>query len=269
MSGTILVKDLIWQVCVLLQDAAPQYVHWTERELIAWLNDGHRAVAKYLPSAASRIDAVKLAAGTRQSIESVPAASIVPGDGIALAAPIRGLHLIEPIRNMGANGATPGRPIRVIERQMQDAQNSRWHEAAKAATPVREVMYDPKTPRYFYVNPGVPASTDWWIEIAWNVEPKAIPAGGAAGSELYLFSGANATAISIGNEYSDDLINYVTARAFMKESEQAQAMGGMGRAIAFGQQFTGSLNTKAQSLTGHNPNIRWLPFAPEPMAAAA
>ena len=74
MAATILVKEAVWRACVLLEDCKPQFTRWTERELISWLGDAQLAIAKFLPTSAARIDAIKLKAGTRHSIELIAAA---------------------------------------------------------------------------------------------------------------------------------------------------------------------------------------------------
>src|ERR1017187_5285410 len=111
MATTVLVRDLLWRASVLAGDTAPQWQRFPENELCRWLIDAQVVIAKYMKSATSRIDAIKLVAGTRQSIDTVLAASCVPGDGVSLTAPLFGLSLLEIRRNMGADGATPGQAI--------------------------------------------------------------------------------------------------------------------------------------------------------------
>ena len=46
MAATILVADALYRASTQLQDMKPQFTRWTERELVMWLNDGQRAIAK-------------------------------------------------------------------------------------------------------------------------------------------------------------------------------------------------------------------------------
>jgi len=61
-------------------------------------------------------------------------------------------------------------------------------------------------------------------------------------------------------------VNYTCARAFMKDAQFANN----GPAAAnYTSLFAGSLNAKVTALTGNNPNLQRLPFAPEPIGAAS
>lgn len=253
MAGTALVKDVLHRVSVLLQDAAPQFQRWTERELVHWLNDAQTAIVKFLPAAASRVDAIKLAPKALQAIASIPAADCKPGDGSTPSVPIRGTLFLNPRKNMGADGVTPGRIIRLIDREVMDAQKPDWQTAT--GTYVQAVVFDPATPRYFAVYPAV--ATTWWIEIAYNAAPLPIPNTAPQGSEAYLVGGASTTTISVDDEHVDDLVDYVVARAHSVDSEFSDKE----KAVSFTNRFLGSLNAKVQAMTGHNPNLRMLPGA--------
>ena len=126
MAAITLVKDVLYQVSVQLHDINPQFNRWTSRELVSWLNDGQRAIAKYVPTSCSRVDAVKLQPGTKQNIDSVTSASIVPGDGSS-AVNVQGNALQSVIRNMGVNGQTPGKAIRITDRETLDVNDPNWH----------------------------------------------------------------------------------------------------------------------------------------------
>jgi hypothetical protein len=255
MASTVLVRDVFWRVSVILQDTTPQFQRWPERELVHWLNDAQVAITKFLPMACSRVDAIKLAAGTRQSIETIAAADCKPGDGSVPGVAINGTQLLDVVRNMGSNGTTPGKAIRIVEREVLDSQSPTWHTLTGAA--VSSFVYDPRTPRYFYVFPGVTGTV--WAEIAYTAQPIAIPAGGAPGAELYGVDGGSAQKISIADEFTDDLVNYVVARAHMKDTKY----GDPSKAVAHSNLFTGSLNAKVTAVKGENPNLQRLPGVTE------
>lgn len=266
MPGTVLVREVLWRVSSILHDTNPQFLRFPEAELVQWLDDAHLAITSLLPAACSRIDAIKLRPGTRQSIELIAAADCKPGDGSTPTAPVRGTQVLDVIRNMGANGATPGRSIRLIAdgREVLDAQNPDWH--SQTGERVGQWMFDPRTPRHFYVSPGAPSTGAVWAEVAYVAEPQKIPAGGAVGAPVHHYSGSSTAVIQVRDEHLADLVNYVCARALMKN---AQFAGNDQKAALFTGMFTGSLNAKVVALTGNNPNLQRLPLAPQPLAAAS
>jgi hypothetical protein len=263
MASTLLVKDVLWRVAGLLQDTVPQFIRWPEVELVNWLNDAQVAITKYLPAASSRVDVIRLVPGTRQSIESIPAANCKPGDGSTPAQPIYGNQFMKAIRNMGADGLTPGKVVRIVDMDTMDSQSPGWHQTVGTAVGV--VVHDPRFPRYFYVFPGVHATTQVWLEVGYTAQPLKIPAGGLEGAEIYKVDGASTETIKIADEYVDDLVDYVVARAYSKDSEYADA----NKAVAFTNRFLTSLNAKVAAITGNNPNLKRLPLATEPLAAAS
>jgi hypothetical protein len=262
-ASTITVKEALWRAGVILQDVSPQFVRHPEAELVTWADDAQLALFKFLPSSGSRVDAIKLKPGTRQSIETIAAADCKPGDGTTPSQPILGLQLLDLVRNMGADGLTPGAVIRPVPRQILDDQTPSWHSILGPV--VRQFTYDPTTPRYFYVTPGVPAGGNVWVELAYTAQPARIPNTGTPGAELYLDGGTNTTRLSVADEFIEDIVNYIVARAYMKNAQYA---GNDQRASTFASLFLNSLNGKVAAQTGTNPNLKFLPFAPEPLGSA-
>lgn len=264
MAAQTLVKDALYRVSVLLQDDRPnQFVRWTGKELITWMNDGQLAIAKYLPIACSRIDTIKLVAGTRQSIASIEPTSFISGDGGAQPSQaVIGLSLNDIIRNMGADGSTPGSAIRIIPREVQDNIASDWHKSARSGKgEVEHFVFDERMPRTFYVVPGI-GSVPTWVEIAYVASPIGIPI--PSPDSLYGVFGSSTAVIGISDVYLDELVNYVVARAYMKDSEY----GDPKNAQLYSQMFVSSINALAQLATGQNPNLSFLPFAPQYPAAS-
>lgn len=251
MAASTLVKDVLYRVSSQLHDISPQFTRWTQRELISWLNDGQKAIAKYMPSSCSRVDTVKLSAGTRQSIETLLAANLKTSDG-STPAQVLGNYLQSVIRNMGADGLTPGNAVRIADREVLDVNTPNWHTAT--ANAVSQYVFDPRTPKIFYVSPGVPATPNVWVEISYLASPVEISVSGSYGMD-----GVDTTKISVDDRYVDDLVNYVLARAYMKDAEFANNAN---QAAAATQLFTGSINAQVAALTGVNPNLRSLPFNP-------
>lgn len=256
---TALVKDVLWRVSGQLLDTSPQFARFAERDMVHFLNDAQVAINKFVPTAAARLDAVKLAAGSRQGIATIPAASCKPADGSTPSVPIYGTQFLSPRRNMGANGTTPGAAIRILDRDALDASDPLWH--TRTGTTIKGVVVDPQTPLWFYVYPGVPPTTDVWIEQAYNALPLPIPntatvdSDGVHASGVYSNAQSSTQTITISDEHVDDLVNYVLARLLMKDSKYADPV----KAAAHTTLFTGSINAKVTAMTGTNPNLRMLP----------
>ena len=254
MAATALVKDLLWRVSVLLGDTAAQFQRFPEKELVNWLTDGQVAIAKYLPSAGARTDAIKLAVGTKQSIDTVLAANCVPGDGVSLGGvALYGVQLLDIVRNMGVDGLTPGKAITYADRSDLDNLDEDWH--TKTATSVQDYTFDERLPTQFFVTPGAPASPVMYVELQWNAMPRVIPAGGAPGAEVYLASGGSTQVITIADKFLDDLVNYILARAQLKDAKFADAT----KTTLYSQMFVTSINAQVAALTGSSPNLQHLP----------
>lgn len=264
MTAVTTVREVLWDVAVLLNDSAPQFNRYGENELIDWLNDGQMAIAMLLPSANSRVVAMKMRPGTLQSIDTIATTDLKLEDGSTPSAAMRGIEVVDFMCNMGADGATPGPAIPPpTSRRLLDATNPNWH--ASTGKVVYEAVYDPKLPRNFLINPGAPASGAVWLRIGLNAQPTLIPNTGTPGAEIYAHSGSNATVISVSDEHRADLVNYVCARARMKDGTSASDP----QVAMFATLFTNSLNAAVTAKTGTNPNLKTLPMAPAPIGAAA
>lgn len=249
MASTILVRELIGRVSDALTDTNPQFTRWSEAVLIGWFNEAQLVIAKYLPHSCSRVDTIRLRPGTRQSIETIAAADMIPGDG-GPALALNGNALLGLSRNMGQDGATPGRAIRIVDRDVLDASQPDWH-SARAAAVVRQYTFDPRTPKVFYVTPPVTADVPVWAEASFLADPPMIPVGAA--------QPGSTVRISVDDKNSDDAFNYVMARSQMKDAE---VEGNASLANVYVGLFTASINAQATTLTGVNPNLTALPLNP-------
>lgn len=263
MAATILVREVLRRVSILLNDSQDQFSSWPESDLVRWLDDAQLAIVKYLPLSGSAIFTMLLDRGTTlQSIERLVPARVKKADGTTPAADVLGLQLLKVMNNMGADGATPGDAIRIIDTDRLDTRNPSWRTVK--GTKVRSYTFDPQVPMHFEVTPAPPAASDLWVRLAMAAQPAKIPNTGTPGSELYRWDGSNTTTISVHDENIDTLVNYVVARANMEPVDWAD--------LSKAQMYTGlwaeSMNTKVQAATGSNPNLSRLPFAPQPLAAA-
>lgn len=262
MSKTTLVRDFLWRVSGMLVDDDPQFAVWGESELVLATQDALRAIAKYLPKAFSERDTIRLAPGSLQSIATIAEADCKPGDGRTLAADIAGEMLLNPDCNMGSDGLTPGRAIRIADRSDFDHSAPAWRSTPDPNGVVRCVFFDPQTPTYFEVYPPVRSTGgDVWIRTSYVKQPDEIPNPGNA----YAHDGTSNEVLPVDDRFVDDVFNYVMARAHMKEHAQAKPqMSQLHTGL-----FTASLNAQVLAAYGYNPNLKRLPFAPQPMASAS
>lgn len=260
--GTKLVRDALWTICDLLNDTSPQFKRWPERTLVSHYNDAQLAVFKYLPLCGARIDTVRLQTGALQSIDIIAPADCRQADGTAPSQPLRGMQFLRPLVNMGDDGQTVGRTVTVKPADAMDALDPRWQ--TKSGTEVREVFFDPQTPKFFLVNP--PLASRKWLRLSHVVQPPQIPAGGEPGSEVYRVDGGSSQAITIDDEHADLNLHYVLARCFMRNSQNA---GDVDKASLHTTTWIGLMNSKVAAVTGNNPNIKRLPFAPQPVGQAS
>jgi hypothetical protein len=109
--------------------------------------------------------------------------------------------------------------------------------------------------------PGVPSGGTWWALVSYLSDPIEVSVAGS-----YAWDGSDTTKISVSDKFTDDLVNYVLARAYSKDAEYA---GNAALASAAAQQFVSSINAQAAALTGVSPNLQALPFNPAAAVKAA
>ncbi|MGB2145960.1 MAG: DUF6682 family protein [Vibrio toranzoniae] len=225
----VTVQSVIDRVQTVLQDTTG--VRWPiEAELVLWVNDAQREIALLKPDASAANETVTLVAGTKQAI---------PDDGN---------RLLKVVRNMSAaSGGTGKRSVRLVNREVLDAQTPDWHDpdvggdAAHAAV-VKHYLYDEANPRNFYVYPGVKG--DAFLEIIYSANPSVVDQDGN---------------LSIPDIFANAVLNYVLYMAYMKDAEFA---GNNQRASTHYQLFTASVNGKGAVDAITNPNMERRPDAP-------
>lgn len=147
-------SDVINTVARQLNDAA--FTRWTQADHFSYLTEGLRQCVVVQPRSYPVTDVVELAAGkTKQEI------------------PVDGSSLIDVVRNMGADGLTPGYAVTVADRQALDASDPGWHFAA-GSTSVNNYTYDDRNPLTFYVSPPTHATTKVFVEIVYAGLPEAV-----------------------------------------------------------------------------------------------
>jgi hypothetical protein len=223
--GTVTAKTIIDKATIQLIDLAN--IRWTRAELLSWLNDGMRQIVLIQPSASSTTSVIQLQAGTRQYL---------PDDGWLL---------LSIYRNMGINGSTPGRAIRIISREILDSFNPDWNtDTAKAE--VRNYIYTNQDQLAFYVYP--PNTGTQKIEINYSAQPADLT--------------AETQVIPIFDVFQSALVDYILYRACTKDAEYAPGLqlgqGYMATFVAAIQGKTESevTNDPTQALSPRNPAVR-------------
>lgn len=172
-----------------------------------WLNDAQRAVVLVRPDANSVIANIGLVAGTKQAV------------------PASYTRMLGVTRNMGADGNTPGKTIRLIDRQTLDDYNRDWHNDT-AASSVEEIVYDDKkTPTVFYTVPPMSGATQIEAQLAKLPSNIAVPGD----------------PIELSDVYVPPMVEWMLYRAY---SLQAQAQGLTQRAAGHYQSFFNLLGVK-------------------------
>lgn len=179
--GTILASAIVSKASVQLID--PTYVRWAQSELLGWLNSGQRQIAQVNPSASNVVATIKLVSGARQNI------------------PAGGFIFFEAFRNMGSDGLTPGRTVRIASRETLDAYNRDWYNATPAAV-TQAYIFNSIDNKAFYVYP--PSDGTNYLEINYAKTPADV---------------ALTDPINLPDIYENALLDYMLYRAFSKDTE--------------------------------------------------
>jgi hypothetical protein len=186
--GTLTAQDVLMRVDALVQD--PQNTFWTQAQQLKWLSDAQRLVVVAKPDQNVTAATLQLAAGTRQAL------------------PTGKLKLIRVTRNMGTNGTTPGKAIRLLDIDDMNSFSPGWHSATESAE-VKGYMFDPNAPKMFFVTPPQPGSNQGYIEYLASSVPAEIT--------------DPANTIVVDDVFLPVLVDYVTARCLAAESTENSA----------------------------------------------
>jgi len=200
------------------QDAATDVRYDRTRELLPIANAVQKVICLYRREAC------------------VKTAPRVLDDGILQTIPADGQALRKPEYNLGADGATVGRSIELIDRTVLARIDPEWTTASGDA--VELFVFDQENPRQWLAYPR-PSGT-------WSVMESyfAIPADIAAAD----IDDASAGLIAVDDVFIQALKDGIVAYALAKNSTRA---GATGRASFFANQFAQALGVSAQTaMTG-------------------
>lgn len=212
--GTVTVQSILDRAVVILQDTTN--VRWPLTELLPWVTDATREIVIFKPSAFPKNESMLLSAGTKQTIPST------------------GVQLLDVVRNMGTGGNTPGKAIRLIEREVLDAGSPDWHSST-ASTTTRHYTYEENDPKTFYVWP--PATGTSYAEIVYSAAPPAAVLGGT---------------LAIDDIYQGAVLDYVLYRAYQKDAEYAADPQ---RAASHYQAFVTAVGGREKAEKTQTPNL--------------
>lgn len=212
--GTLTAKYIIDKAVIQLNDLSA--ARWSRAELLQWLNDAQRTIVMISPNSSNKVSVVSLVAGTQQSI---------PSDGWTL---------LDAYRNMGADGATPGRVLRFISKELLDGFNPDWHSGTKQKV-VKNIIFDPQNQTKFWVYP--PSDGTGTIEVNYAQVPPALS--------------AETDVIGLNDILQAVILDYMLYRACSKDAEYA---AGMQLATGYWQSFTNGLGLKAEAEVQNSPN---------------
>lgn len=215
--STVTTKSIIKRSSILLQDTTN--IRWPEIELLDWFNDGQCEIALYKPNSFVRNTDIVLVAGTKQSL---------PSDGNSL---------VDIPRNTGGNA------VRIVSREVLDAQIPDWHLTSKANAKVVHYCYSEHNPKNFYVYPPSPGGNS--VEIIYNASPASATLDGV---------------ILIDDIYASALVDYICYRAYSKDTEYAANIanaGGHYQAFltAIKGKLAGEMATDPNARGKSNPNV--------------
>lgn len=221
--GTVTAGAIIDKAVRQLTDLSA--IRWTRAELLAWLNDGQRQIVVLDPAAANTVTSVQLQAGARQTI------------------PANGWLLLGINCNMGTNGTTPGRAVRLISRELLDNFDPDWRNATKSAV-TKNYLYDIQDQLAFHVYP--PSTGTNYLQINYSKQPTDIT--------------SESTPIELFDVYQGPLLDYIMFRACSKDAEYAP---GLQLAAMYMQAFVAAVGGKEGAELKNNPALELGPRNPQ------
>ena len=183
--------------------------------LLDFLNAAVQAVAMQRPDATAITESILLEPGMRQRIPEAK----------RHRATANALILVELVRNMGADGETPGAPITPVRPDILLA----WGRHQITSKVVDNFGYDKSTnPRVYYVYPCVPEDVDVYVEATYSAEPTQIFSKGEC--------------LPISDSYAPAIMHHILASILSGDSEASN----MAKAQYHMQMFQSVLGIKAQ-----------------------
>lgn len=230
--GTLTGQSIADNAAGLLHDTAK--TRWTDADYLIWLNDAQRQATVFDSTIHTENTAVLLAPNATK--QTLPATANM---------------LVNVIRNMGADGLTPGNAVAIASKDHLDAQVPTWHvDAADPVGGIANYMFDPRNNKVFYVYPQAPA-TAWYVELVYHGLPPALT--------------ALADPIGLDDQFANALLDYVLYRAYMRDNVYGEIHPA---AQTHFVQFVSQLGANAVAEMMNNPNLMTSVFRQDAAGAA-
>ncbi len=189
-----------------------------------YLTSACRELVSLRPDTRAVTESVKLAAGsTRQTI------------------PAGGFRLLDIVRNMGADGETPGYPVQITDRDALDDANTSWH-MDDPEDEIDNFTFDDTNPTVFYVTP--PPADSVFVEMVYSKSPARIEDMGDP--------------IVVDEAYEGTIRKYMMHRAFCTDDA---APTDFQKAAQYLSQFYLSLGEEAKAKIAFTPNRQLQPYS--------
>lgn len=229
---TIIAKDILDRARRIIQDETS--VRWPLAELRLWLNDAIREIAVIKPTAFSDSIIFELEQGTKQTLS----------DGYFSV-----MRVVRNLKTADISPRNPGDAIRTVDLEMLDSTNTNWHDATKVpyAKTIKNVAFDARDPRTFYVYPGNDGTG--LAEIIVSKVPTFVPEPASNPESLSSYE----VAIDAQDIYFNVILDYVLYRAYSKDASYA---GSAQRAMAHYAAFANSLGVSQVNDVSRNPNVK-------------
>ncbi len=222
------IQTIMRRASTVLQDTGS--TRWTYPEMLDWINDSITEIANFAPELLAEIRVITLVAGPLQTI---------PNDTT---------KMLRAICNVTGSGApyTRGAVITPISHAILAAQLPNWQDTSRLpySAIVNHIIYDPLTPRSFYVVPGNNGSGK--IECAFSTKPTPIA---QPANPLTLAS--YTASLPIEDVYTNAVLDYVLYRALQKE---LNVPGAAEKAAMHYQAFSAAIGASAQAMNRTSPS---------------
>lgn len=186
--ANITIKHILDIIADQIQDEA--HALWEVEDLLNWYNIGTRTIVTIDPRANAVKQTVKLSAGVKQMI------------------PAGGITLLGVLRNMGADGLTPGKSVYATTIAALMSFNPAW-SSDTATVAISNFAPDPGNAAAYFNYP--PSDGTGYVEIEYSKVPTII---------TYDEDGDWESAyIGIQEGYIDPLMNYIMYRGYGKDTD--------------------------------------------------
>ena len=181
----MLASVVINRIANTLHDVSME--RWTPQVHLDNLTSGELEIISARPEAYAVYTAIPLTAGsTRQPL------------------PANVLRVIDVLHNLGSSGATVGKVVRLVPRDLMDAQRPTWH-ADNAAEQVINCMLDARDPRAMYVYPR-PKTDCYLAAVVSQVPPTLVQMS---------------QALNVPDMFANALVEYGLYKAYSIDAEHA------------------------------------------------